>query len=305
MIGGPSDVVVEANILRAAAPAREAPPQRPPAAPTDTLPRAVPLARATCGRCSRRQSLHRCLRHPRRVRTGSRRWWTNRCSGIPSPNRRPCRPCRRGGTSRAWSRVNRGPSRAQPIRWPDWLPNSRAIRRRSLRRLHRARVPRVNATSGACASPSARVRLRRRRAPPAPAPAPAVEEPQTANADQNLAEMAQRLEAALRRPKAPEPRVPERAHEPAPRHQAPLMERPAPAPEPDTMQEGPAAEPVDATREVPPPPRLAPRNPNAATPNPPAPAPGSTAAPAGNPPQRSVYDSLEQEMASLLGRPKN
>ena len=43
MIGGPSDVVVEANILRAAAPAREAPPPRPPAAPTDTLPRAVPL----------------------------------------------------------------------------------------------------------------------------------------------------------------------------------------------------------------------------------------------------------------------
>src|ERR671919_714934 len=37
MIGGPSDVVVEANIVRAAAPAREGAPQR----PLEALPRAV------------------------------------------------------------------------------------------------------------------------------------------------------------------------------------------------------------------------------------------------------------------------
>ena len=45
MIGGPSDVVVEANIVRAAAPARDAPGQRPQsqAAPADALPRAVPM----------------------------------------------------------------------------------------------------------------------------------------------------------------------------------------------------------------------------------------------------------------------
>src|SRR5256885_7011831 len=41
MIGGPTDVVVEANIMRAAAAPREAAPARTPAA--DTLPRAVPL----------------------------------------------------------------------------------------------------------------------------------------------------------------------------------------------------------------------------------------------------------------------
>ena len=43
MIGGPSDVVVEANIVRAAAGARDAAGPRPPAALPDTLPRAVPL----------------------------------------------------------------------------------------------------------------------------------------------------------------------------------------------------------------------------------------------------------------------
>ena len=42
MIGGPTDVVVEANIVRAAAPGREPQAPRPPAA-ADTLPRAVPL----------------------------------------------------------------------------------------------------------------------------------------------------------------------------------------------------------------------------------------------------------------------
>src|SRR5512133_1077091 len=42
IIGGPTDVVVEQNILRAAATVREAAPVRPAAAP-DALPRAVPL----------------------------------------------------------------------------------------------------------------------------------------------------------------------------------------------------------------------------------------------------------------------
>src|SRR5207244_6378109 len=46
MIGGPSDLVVEPNIVRAAGAPREAPPARPPTAP-DTLPRAVPLGEGT------------------------------------------------------------------------------------------------------------------------------------------------------------------------------------------------------------------------------------------------------------------
>ena len=46
MIGGPTDLVVEPNIVRAAGAPREAAPPRPPAA-TDTLPRAVPLGEGT------------------------------------------------------------------------------------------------------------------------------------------------------------------------------------------------------------------------------------------------------------------
>jgi hypothetical protein len=80
------------------------------------------------------------------------------------------------------------------------------------------------------------------------------------SADQNLAEMAQRLEAALRRPggDAAEPRV----------------GAPPVAPEPP---------PSRAT-----PPRSEP----------------STEPPAAPPSQKSGFENLEDEMASLLGRPK-
>jgi flagellar protein FliO/FliZ len=80
--------------------------------------------------------------------------------------------------------------------------------------------------------------------------------PAQSNADQNLAEMAQRLEAALRRPsgEASEPRV----------------GAPPVAPEP-------------------PPGRAAPRN---------EPAPAAA-------PSKGGFENLEDEMASLLGRPKN
>ncbi|MCK1642733.1 flagellar biosynthetic protein FliO [Bradyrhizobium sp. 157] len=87
-------------------------------------------------------------------------------------------------------------------------------------------------------------------APPPPPPPP----PAPPSADQNLAEMAQRLEAALRRP----------------------------------------AEPVA--------PPVAPETPPARTSRsePPAPTPAPTPAP-----QKSGFENLEDEMASLLGRPKN
>jgi hypothetical protein len=88
--------------------------------------------------------------------------------------------------------------------------------------------------------------------PPPPPPAPA------ASADQNLAEMAQRLEAALRRPAAPATEAPPVAPEPPPV---------APAP------------PARASR---------------AEPSAPPPAPAKTS-----------FENLEDEMASLLGRPKS
>ena len=82
------------------------------------------------------------------------------------------------------------------------------------------------------------------------------------SADQNLAEMAQRLEAALRRPAEPsEPRVgaPPVAPEPPP-------SRPAPAPRVE----------------------------------PPAAPAGCSAGP-----PKTGFENLEDEMASLLGRPKS
>ena len=84
-------------------------------------------------------------------------------------------------------------------------------------------------------------------APPPPLPAP----PPQSNADQNLAEMAQRLEAALRRP-----------------------------------ADAPIAPPV--------------------APEPPSARPARSEAPAPSPaPQKTGFENLEDEMASLLGRPKN
>ena len=93
-------------------------------------------------------------------------------------------------------------------------------------------------------------------APPPPPPSPAL-----SSADQNLADMAQRLEAALRRPAgdaAAEPRVgaPPVAPEPPPSRGAPPRNEP------------------------------------------------STAPPETAPSQKSGFENLEDEMASLLGRPK-
>ena len=100
------------------------------------------------------------------------------------------------------------------------------------------------------------------RAPQHPA---AAEAPFPAAADQNLAEMAHRLEAALRRPGAKAEARPEPKPRPVP--EATPMAEPSPL----------EATPSEARRE----------------------------AKAAAPQQRSLYDSLEQEMASLLGRPNS
>ncbi|MCC6776555.1 MAG: FliO/MopB family protein [Hyphomicrobiales bacterium] len=121
-------------------------------------------------------------------------------------------------------------------------------------------------------------------APAAPASPPAAAAPAapdtefSAAADQNLAEMAQRLEAALRRPAAK------------------AEERPA-AP---SLPAGRSVPTADDSGEPPPPVRVAPPRPMRVET---ARAPRLDAKPAA--PQKSLYDSLEQEMASLLGRPND
>jgi flagellar protein FliO/FliZ len=112
-------------------------------------------------------------------------------------------------------------------------------------------------------------------APPAAAPVSTTPSTPAAisAADQNLADMAQRLEAALRRPSG----EPARSEAPEPRIGAPSV-----------APDAPAAAPRSRAPEV----SIA--------------ASASRAeAPAITPPTKSGFENLEDEMASLLGRPKS
>lgn len=153
---------------------------------------------------------------------------------------------------------------------------------------------------------------------PKPAPAPAASQQQPA--DQNLADMAQRLEAALRRPAAPatptpprpgvaQPGVAQPGLKPAaetPRAAPPVISpappaAPAKAPEvtspaaaaPEKPKEAPVSAPAAAKPAAPP------AGPAAAKP---APAPAKAAPEKSDKPD-DVFGSLEEEMANLLGRP--
>lgn len=276
MIGGPSDVVVEANIVRAAQQgARDAAGQRPP----EALPRAVsaneggmwPLqpepahapahAPAPAPRPPRQQPV--AMEDPPP--------WHHEPEAPPPPRRPEPRPEPRIDM-RTEPRMEPRPeprpadplaglaaelSRAQPE-----APAPRPRPQPREREVARARAPQTE----------------RMRPPPPPPPTP-MDETTPANADQNLAEMAQRLEAALRRPKAPEPRASEAIPKPSPMT--------APVSEPVIPMADPVSPPTPmvtaANEDVPPPARPA----------------------AAAKTQKSVYDSLEQEMASLLGRPNS
>lgn len=143
------------------------------------------------------------------------------------------------------------------------------------------------------------------RPPPAAAfnePEPPVEvHPAPPTADTNLSDMAHRLEAALRRPSA--------GREASPFGEAPAAREAragAPARPPFSMQPAapivpdPGSSPAAATKPSASAPAASP--PAAAAPATPEAKP---ARPDGKPaPQASVFDSLEEEMASLLGKPE-
>ncbi len=212
MIGGPSDVVVETNIVRAAAAAaRETPAVR--ANGGETLPRAMPLP----------DTQHWPLQ-PEPVAPAAR-----------SSGPRPVEPPRAGARPRTCSSRSRSTRSRRSSRQP---PSRRSLRRPRpfgpCRRRHRA------------------LRLPRRRSPRWCRST----QPFAAANDQNLANMAHQLEAALRRPVA----------------------GPAEAPK--------AAEPKRVEPVLRPVPKAAP----------------AAAAPAVAPQTKPVH-SIEQEMASLLGRP--
>lgn len=250
MIGGPTDIVVEPNIVRAA-PSRDQLPQRPNAAEP---PRLAPMPDA--GSWADEAPRPELLDHPE--------------PQMPEPPPRPARPSfaeemRRPAPTLAERRSEPPlasfppePIAPRPEREPRPEPLPPRVARsepplmpRPPRGSEPMKMPPVRAERAAAPSPP----------PPPPVPqAPLVPPPAAAapsSAEQNLAEMAQRLEAALRRP-AGETIAP------------PVAPEPPPAP-------------PRATRSEPPAPLAPPAKPAA---------------------EKTSFENLEDEMASLLGRPK-
>jgi flagellar protein FliO/FliZ len=237
MIGGPTDIVVESNIVRAQA-GRDPLPQRPGAVGGELPPpRIAPLPDAAWAEAEGARSEAFDHAEPQ----------------MPEPPPRPVRPSfadevRRTAPAPSERRAEplrgeplREPSRSEPLRndpltgfAPEPLarPEPRSEPRPEPR--PEPMPPRVTRTEPLMPRPQQREPLKapppiirapeRAAAPPPPPPLP----PIPSNADQNLAEMAQRLEAALRRP-AGEPMAPPVAPEPPPLRPA-RNEAPPPAP---------------------------------------------------------------------------
>jgi len=337
MIGGPTDVVVETNIVRAGA-VREAVPGRQPAA-ADTLPRPVPLGEPGNWPLqpepahAQHQAQHGAHRRAAPLEEPDDAWEDaepappprqaraldplaglaaelSRNPPDPSPAMAPPIPRVARGPREV---VREAPLREPPLREPPLRepplrepplrePAVREVPARDLARELPREVPRERDVQREMPREAARevpreamrepirevVREPIREAAREPMREPirepmrealrepiresaraaqqtaTAEAPFAAAADQNLAEMAHRLEAALRRPGAKAEARPE--------------PKPRPVPEATPMAE---PTPLEATSSE------ARREAKAA------------------PQQRSLYDSLEQEMASLLGRPNS
>jgi flagellar protein FliO/FliZ len=269
LIGGPTDVVIETNIVRAVAAPRDVAVARP--APLEPLPRAIPLP--DNGNGSWPLQPESMTPPPPAARPAPKiepvadeppAWPLQ-----PQAETTPPRP-QRDTLSALADELSARPTPPSP---PPPLP---AARNRPLG-APRGLEPRAE---------RGEPRLEPRAEPRIPAAPQAPAAADTAAADQSLAEMAHRLEAALRKPNAPaEARTP-----------APAPSRPAPAAEQ-------AAAPEPAAPAAPPPPMPRAARPQAEPKQPPR---GSAPAKPPQPAQGStLYDNLEQEMASLLGRPTN
>jgi flagellar protein FliO/FliZ len=234
MIGGPTDIVVEPNIVRAM-PGRDQMAPRPSVA-GEQPPRIAPLPDAGWNDDGARDPFdHAEPQMPEPPPRAAR-------PSFADEVRRPAPPPmaeRRGDRSDPLAGFAPEPmaGRAEPR--PDPVP-PRVTRTEPM-------MPRPQRPMEPPKAPPPVRAPERAAAPPLPPPPPAP--PPQSSADQNLAEMAQRLEAALRRP-ADAPIAPPVAPEPPPARPA-RSETPAPAP------------------------------------------------------QKSGFENLEDEMASLLGRPKS
>jgi flagellar biogenesis protein FliO len=222
MIGGPTDVVVEPNIVRAVG-TREVSREQPQRIPPEATQRAMASNEGA---------------------------WPLQPSNEPAsitPMTAP-RPYRANATDEPW------------------LPPEPGAR---------ARPADLNGLAGELSARLSAQEPPVRAEPRLAAPPPSEPQPSSQN-DHNLAEMAQQLEAALRRTPLPEGRPPVTD---------PLAATPAKAAEPQRISPREMKPRIEPKLELKPEPKLEPKLEPAATPG------------------KALYDNLEQEMASLLGRP--
>jgi flagellar protein FliO/FliZ len=243
MIGGPTDVVVESNIVRAVPASRETAIPRV-AAPAEPMPRALPLPEAASnGSWPLQPEPPAPAPAPPQRRAPRIDSFAEEHGVIPPQlTETPPRPQREALNALAEDIASHPIPPAPPV-----SPAPPRVRPAPRPQPAEARVAEVRAEL---------------RSEPRVQSQPAATEPSAA--DQSLAEMAQRLEAALRKPKAAAP--------------------------------APAPEETDEVEIAPPPPR-------AARPAEPKPARPDAKAREGAKEGKALYDTLEQEMASLLGRP--
>lgn len=249
MIGGPTDVVIEANIVRAAAPQRDTAPVRPAPLPEFMARPAAALDEGAI--------------------------WPLQPQSEPE-----LAPPRRTAVEQ----------QAAPAQQSE--DTARVKHRETLAELAEA----LAAHAPAATEPRSPEPSAPEVNPPAAEPAP---QPQASEAKANLAEMAQRLEAALRSPRGPEPRLDlPRTERPVPEETSSPLEERAQQPAQDAAQEpasetkqqsAPEAKP-EPTQEAQP----------IAAPTPVVPPEDDAAHPAES---KGFYENLEKEMASLLGRP--
>jgi hypothetical protein len=265
MIGGPTDVVVEPNIVRAVAAPRDVAAGRQ-AAGIEALPRAIPLPEnGTNGSWPLQPEPAGGSRSSPRLDPLPEELPSR---PFPSLTEAPARPQRDTLSALADELSTRStPPRTRPLVRPQPDELSQEIRQEIKQesqdepRQEPRIEPRVELR------PEPRKPQESRPVPPAPAVPVATTPASSAADDQTLADMAQRLEAALRKPgasgDASPPATPPRVA-PAPRTDA-ASPPPPRAPRPSEPKAAPRAE--DKTNQ-----------------------------------SKTLYDSLEQEMASLLGR---
>lgn len=249
MTGGPSDIVIEQNIVRAtpAVPVRETPPAR---VTTDPLPRAVPLAENGMWPLQP-EPIVRPQRAPPlpEDREDAPSWAAQPEAAPRAPERENGRENGRESTRETAKESTRETAR-ESIK-------DNVVRVQNSDRLSGlvADLSRNFAEAEPASTPPPRRNGEARRTAPQSVPS------LSPNEEQNLAEMAQRLESVLQRPRSVgEPAAP-----------SPVAARPEIAAVPAAPRPEPVVKPVPK--------------------------------PVAKPAPKAAFDSLEQEMASLLGRP--